>query len=297
MPAASEPPFSQSSDDTAGAVSQLTAVVVSHNSGACLLDCVTDLLAQQMPLDVVVVDNASHDGAPDRLPADARVRVVKNADNRGFAVACNQGAALAQAPRLLFINPDCRLAPDALPRLCARLDATPRLGILGADLRNADGTPQAAARRRTPRPMRAIGQLLGRGNESEPLEMVDVDGLVEVEATSGALMLMPRTVFEQLGGFDEGYVLHCEDLDLCRRVLDAGWRIAVDTRVAVIHLKGTSSRRRPVWVEWQKHRGMWRYFHRFDAATSPWWLRLLVRLGITAHFPVAALRAWWKSRG
>lgn len=297
MPAASEPPFSQSSDDTAGAVSQLTAVVVSHNSGACLLDCVTDLLAQQMPLDVVVVDNASHDGAPDRLPADARVRVVKNADNRGFAVACNQGAALAQAPRLLFINPDCRLAPDALPRLCARLDATPRLGILGADLRNADGTPQAAARRRTPRPMRAIGQLLGRGNESEPLEMVDVDGLVEVEATSGALMLMPRTVFEQLGGFDEGYVLHCEDLDLCRRVLDAGWRIAVDTRVAVIHLKGTSSRRRPVWVEWQKHRGMWRYFHRFDAVTSPWWLRLLVRLGIAAHFPVAALRAWWKSRG
>ena len=112
--------------------------------------------------------------------------------------------------------------------------------------------------------------------------MVDVDGLVEVEATSGALMLLPRTVFEQLGGFDEGYVLHCEDLDLCRRVLDAGWRIAVDTSVPVTHLKGTSAA--AVRSGWNGRSIAACGAIPASTRHQPWWLRLLVPLGIAAHF-------------
>jgi GT2 family glycosyltransferase len=117
-----------------------------------------------------------------------------------------------------------------------------------------------------------------------------------VEAVSGALLLMPRAVFDRIGGFDPGYVLHCEDLDLCRRVLQAGLRVALASDVQVVHLKGTSSRRRPVWVEWQKHRGMLRYFRKFDASSSPWWLRMAVPLGVWLRFPFAALRAVWRVR-
>ena len=112
-----------------------------------------------------------------------------------------------------------------------------------------------------------------------------------VDAISGALMLMPHRLFESLGGFDEGYVLHCEDLDLCRRALLAGHGVAIANDVRVLHHKGTSSRRRPVWVEWQKHRGMLRYFKKFDADCSPWWLRVAVRLGVWLRFPLAAWRA------
>ncbi len=274
-------------------VVELTAVVVSHDSGAFLHACVADLLAQQARIRVVVVDNGSRDGAPDALPADPRLEILRNPDNPGFAIACNQGASQAQGPHLLFVNPDCRLEPDAVPRLLAHLASAPQLGILGAHLVNADGSPQAAARRRTPSPGRAIAQALGRKVPQESKR--EMGSLIEVEATSGALMLMPRDLFEALGGFDAGYVLHCEDLDLCRRVLLAGRRIAVATDVRIVHAKGTSSRRRPVWVEWQKHRGMWRYFRRFDAAGSPWWLRALVRVGIAAHFPLAAARAWWRA--
>ncbi len=280
--------------DRAAPAPDLTAVVVSHDSGDYLLACVADLLAQTLAMQVIVVDNGSRDGAPDRLPKDARLTLLRNRDNPGFATACNQGAAQAQAARLLFINPDCRLPPDAARRLLAHLDAAPALGMLGAWLVNPDGSPQAAARRSTPRPGRAIAQMLGRAPQQPS---VPCDGaLQDVEATSGALMLMPRDLFQTLGGFDTGYVLHCEDLDLCRRVLDAGRRIAIATDVAVVHAKGTSSRRRPLWVEWQKHRGMWRYFRRFDAATSPWWLRVTVFAGIAAHLPIAAARAWWRAR-
>lgn len=272
----------------------VSAIIVSHNSGADLANCVGDLLAQDIALEIIVVDNASTDGSVEALPTHTTLCVLRNPDNRGFATACNQGAARATAARLLFVNPDCRLPADALARLCRHLDAEPDIGILGANLRESDGTPQPAAQRRTPMPMRAIRHVLGIEAELAAQPVTQTGSLLQVEATSGALMLMRRRVFEKLQGFDTGYRLHCEDLDLCRRALQAGYQVAIALDVAITHHKGTSSRRRPIWVEWQKHRGMWRYFRKFDAASSPLWLRLLVLLGIVAHFPFAALRALWR---
>lgn len=273
-------------------------IVVSHDSGGWLPRCVASVLAQDAPVEVVVVDNASRDGSPGKLPRDARVRLLRNEDNRGFAVACNQGAAATSASHVVFLNPDCELPPDTVRRLRELLAADASLAILGAQLVNPDGTPQAASRRRTPTPTVAIKRALGLGGKTleidEPIDTAQAVSLVD--AVSGALMLMPHRVFEALGGFDEGYVLHCEDLDLCRRALLAGHRVGIANEVRVVHHKGTSSRARPVWVEWQKHRGMLRYFRKFDAATSPLWLRLAVRLGVWLRFPLAARRAARNSR-
>lgn len=287
-------------DDMPQDAPQVSAIIVAHDSGAYLHDCVQDLLAQDADLEIIIVDNGSRDGVPKRLPQHPRLRVLRNADNPGFSVACNQGAVLARGRRLLFVNPDCRFASDTVTRLCAHLDAAPQIGLLGAALQNPDGSAQSAAIRRTPRPAQAIRTALRMRTTDAPAPELQAwpdatPALRAVEATSGALMLMPRALFQSLGGFDEGYRLHCEDLDLCRRVLNHGLHIAVATDVPVLHHKGTSSQRRPFWVEWQKHRGMWRYFQKFDAANSPPWLRLLVALGIGAHYPLAALRAWWHS--
>ena len=274
-----------------------SVVVVAHDSGDWLRRGVAAVLAQDAPLELIVVDNASRDGSLDALPADTRLRVLRNPDNRGFGAACNQGAALARGDSLLFLNPDCDLPPGALATLRARLAGDPSLAILGAQLLDADGRPQAAARRHTPTPGRALKRALGwRDAAVEMAAPASATAIEPVEAVSGALMLMPRARFEALGGFDEGYVLHCEDLDLCRRALLAGGKVAVAHEVRVVHHKGTSSRARPVWVEWQKHRGMLRYFRRFDAAAVPAWLRLAVPLGVWLRFPLAALRALWRAR-
>jgi GT2 family glycosyltransferase len=78
-------------------------------------------------------------------------------------------------------------------------------------------------------------------------------------------MLMPRRLFDRLGGFDEGYRLHAEDLDLCRRARMAGATVAVANDIRVLHVRGVSSRARPLFVEWHKHRGLWRYFRKFES--------------------------------
>jgi N-acetylglucosaminyl-diphospho-decaprenol L-rhamnosyltransferase len=274
-----------------------SVVMVSHNSGATLADAVHAVLAQDASLEIVLVDNASSDGSVERLSSDPRLSIERNGDNRGFARACNQGARRTRGARLLFLNPDCLLPPGALQRLCLHLDADPRIGVLGAQLLDPDGSPQAASRRRTPTPQRALRHALGWGRDAvEIVRTENATRVEDVDAVSGALMLMPRTAFDALAGFDEGYVLHCEDLDLCRRVQQQGMRVALANDVHATHVKGTSSRRRPVWVEWQKHRGMRRYFDKFDAAQAPLWMRLAVPLAIWARFPLAALRALWRAR-
>ena len=97
-------------------------------------------------------------------------------------------------------------------------------------------------------------------------------------------MLLPRILFERVGGFDPRYRLHAEDLDLCRRVRQAGAIVAVANDVRVLHLRGVSSRARPFFVEWHKHRGLWRYFSKFEAGGRSSFVRFAVRMAIWMHW-------------
>jgi hypothetical protein len=271
----------------------IAVVVVSHQSEATLDDCLRRLRASAGVAQVRVVDNASDDTTlaivQRHATADARVRFIANPDNPGFAVACNQGASASDAPWLAFVNPDCLVEADTLPRLRAHAQA---LGgaLVGADLVDEAGVRDPAARRRDPdfaamlrHPSRA--QLAVTVDDAQPLQ--------RVEALSGALMLLPRTAFARVGGFDEGYRLHAEDLDLCRRVRGAGVPIAVANDVRVVHVRGVSSRSRPLFVEWHKHRGFWRYFGKFEAPQRAWLARAAVFALVWGRFPFAAARAWW----
>lgn len=115
-------------------------------------------------------------------------------------------------------------------------------------------------------------------------------GVENVDAVSGACMTVRRRAFEAIGGFDEAYFLHAEDLDLCRRIRASGRCVAVAHDLCVRHAQGSSSRRRPLFVARHKHRGMWRYFRTFDPAARNPLLRAAVWSGIWAHFLVVALR-------
>ncbi len=283
-----------------------TILIIAADSGPSLRECVASALASSVPVEILLVDNASRDGVPqavDRACAsDERVRVIYNHANLGFGPAVNLGARQAHGNALLVLNPDCMLEPDTLARMLDMVHAHPEAGVVGAVVCDEDGLPDPASRRRDPLLRRSLNAMTGRAKreaDGAQYEGVDVagpipDSVVDVENVSGAIMLLPRSVFDRLNGFDEGYFLHCEDLDLCRRARDAGYKVLLAGNVRVRHAGGGSSAHRPVFVSYHKHRGMWRWFRKFDPAARKPLTGALVACGIAAHFlataPLLALR-------
>ena len=241
----------------------IAVVVVTHESADTIDDCLMRLRLAHGVEQIRVVDNASTDATLAIVQRhalhDGRVRFIANPDNPGFAVGCNQGARDAHAPWLAFVNPDLMAEPVA----CARSRDT-------------------AARRRDP----VFAQMLRAPGRASKLGVPPDDTLVlqPVDAVSGALMLLSRPLFDRLDGLDEGYRLHAEDMDLCRRARQAGAVVAVANDIRVLHIRGVSSRARPVFVEWHKHRGLWRYFRKFEAAQRGFVTRLGVFGAVWLHF-------------
>lgn len=262
----------------------ICAVVVTYNSASTLEGCLQRLRQAQGISQIRVVDNASGDDsvaiAQRHAAADARVRFIANADNPGFAAANNQGVADGNAPWLAFINPDLMVEPHTLAALVTRGQA---LGdcILGVEQVDVQGRPDPAVRRRDP----DFAAMLRNPRSGMQLALPAEPGqaLQTVPALSGALLVMPRRLFDRLGGWDAGYRLHAEDLDLCRRARQAGATVAIANDLQVVHVRGVSSRSRPLFVEWHKHRGLWRYFQRFEAPSRNVLVRAAVWAAIWAH--------------
>lgn len=276
----------------------VSVIVVSADSGQGLHECVRRALACPAVRDVLLIDNGSRDGVPEAVARahehDLRLTVIFNHANLGFGPAVNRAARRASGSRLLVLNPDCLLEPDTVARLLAVFDAQPRTGLVGAVVCDAHGAPDPASYRRDPLLARTLNTLFKRPGEGINVEGPMPDHPVEAEAVSGALMLVSRRVFDYLDGFDERYFLHCEDLDLCRRVRDAGYRVMLAGDVRVLHGKGGSSRHRPVFVSWHKHRGMWRWFRTFDPDARKLHLAAIVWLGIWAHFTLKVPGQLWR---
>jgi hypothetical protein len=279
----------------------LSVIVVAADSGSELRECVRLMLACRLPLELILVDNASRDGIPPAIERahqhDDRFKVIYNHHNLGFGRAVNLAARQAHGQALLILNPDCLLGEEDLLRLLAVQAAHPNAGLIGAVVCDADGRPDPASWRRDPLLRRSLNTLLGRRGDAVQVKREIPDEVIEAEAISGALMLMSRELFERLGGFDERYFLHCEDLDLCRRVRDSGHQVLLAGDVRVAHGKGGSSRHRPVFVSRHKHHGMWRWFRSHDPAARNPLIAVAVWLGIWAHFMVQIPGQLWRLRG
>lgn len=262
----------------------IAAIIVSYQSASTLDACLARLREAAAVAEIRVVDNGSTDGTLDivqrHASADPRVRFIANPDNPGFAAANNQGVAGSQSPWLAFINPDLLVQADTLAQLCARGVA---LGdcVLGVAQVDEHGVADAAVRRRDP----DFAAMLRRPGQGAKLAIAPdpTQALQPVPALSGALLLMPRALFDRIGGWDAGYRLHAEDLDLCRRAREAGAVVAIANDLQVTHVRGVSSRSRPFFVEWHKHRGLWRYFRKFEAGQRSLPVQGAVFAAIWAH--------------
>ncbi len=278
----------------------IAVVVVTYRSEETIDACLTRLRAAEGVACIRVVDNASTDDTlrivQRHALADSRLRFIANPNNPGFGTACNQGAFDTASMWLAFVNPDCWVETDTLARMRAHAqgfaDAHDVDVLLGADLVDETGVRDGAARRRDP-----VFSAMLRSSKARRLDIAPDDRVAfqPVPAISGALMFVRRTLFERIRGFDQDYRLHAEDLDLCRRVREAGGAVAVANDVRVVHVRGVSSRSRPLFVEWHKHRGLWRYFRKFEAQRHGWATRAAVWIMISARCAYALVNKFVRS--
>jgi N-acetylglucosaminyl-diphospho-decaprenol L-rhamnosyltransferase len=222
------------------------AVVVSYRSAETLRGCVAPLAA--MPsVAVTVVDNASPDDSAATV-ADLDIELIRAPRNGGFSYGCNLGAAGASAPYLLFLNPDARIDAAALATLGAVLRDDPATGLVGPRILDDDGSLSYSLRR-FPRLRSTYAQALflhrlwPRAPWTDELirDHAPYNHAGTAEWISGACMLVRRSAYVEIGGFDERFFLYCEDADLCRRLWQAGHAVRFEPRAEVGHVGGASS--------------------------------------------------------
>ncbi|MGK7295565.1 MAG: glycosyltransferase family 2 protein [Candidatus Wenzhouxiangella sp. M2_3B_020] len=277
----------------ARALNRVTVLIVNYNAGDWLARAVESVRpAGSVDPELIVVDNGSTDASLDALDADM-LEIDRAGTNLGFAGGINRAAAGAEREFLLLLNPDCRIEPGDLERLVAELDAHPDCALVSGRILGLDGREQRASRRLLPTPSRIVGELLPFRANGIDLSRTDPPASsTEVEAVSGACMLVRREAFEQVDGLDAGFPLHFEDLDFFARLAEAGWTVRWTPDVAVVHAGGQSSRRRPVGTLRDKHVGLWRYLRRHCSDQWPRWQRPLWFAALGLHFAVRAPLAW-----
>jgi GT2 family glycosyltransferase len=283
--------------EVGGAAGRLRVVIVAWRSAADLRRCLPTLRGEEA-CEVVVVDNAA-DEETRRLIEEEHPWAAWWAPgyNLGFARANNLGSEGFGGEYLCFLNPDTEVAPGALGRLVAFLDGAPQAAAAGPFVANPDGSRQLSCRR-WPGISTALFHrysLLTRLWPANPWSrrylMSDeaARGPRPVDWLSACCLMVRRTDFRDVGGFDARYFMFCEDTDLCRRFAARGRERWYVPAARVVHHVGKSAAERSVRLVYERHRSMWIYFRTWNR----WWplLAPLVGAGLAGRFLLYALRA------
>lgn len=295
--------------EKAAALAAVSVVIVNFNAGEVLADCLVSVLSRARQ--VIVVDNASEPATFEpvigRFSGHPNLTVIRSPRNGGFSYGCNLGIHASTEPAVLLLNPDCVVAPDSLAAMCAVLHAEDSVGMVGGYITCVDGSEQGGGRRAVPTPWRSFVRGFGLSRfarrfprtarrfprlfndfylhlQPKPTEPIPV------EAISGACILMKRQAMDDVGLLDEGYFLHCEDLDICMRFRQRGWSIVFVPHAPVLHHKGVCSKNRTLFVEWHKHKGMMRFYHKHFRHQYPPVLMAIVAAGVWSRFGAIAAR-------
>lgn len=232
----------------------LSIIIVNFNVKEFLQNLLSSILKStgRLSTEIIVIDNASDDGSVEiireKFPS---VKLIASEKNLGFGRANNLGLEISKGKFILLINPDTIVQEDTFQKLIAFFEKTPEAGLAGCKVLNSDGTLQLACRRSFPGPWTSFTKVTGLGKifpksrlfARYNMTYLDENQTYEVDAISGAFMMMRREVYEKVGGFDPQFFMYGEDLDLCYRIQKAGYKVYYLHETQIIHYKGESTKR------------------------------------------------------
>lgn len=229
---------------------ELSIIIVNFNTGRLCAQTIEAVLqnTKELGYEIIVVDNSTNPAEVYPVQQE-NVKVYSGLENKGFGQACNYGARQARGKYLLFLNPDTIVGQEAINKSLGYMKTHPDIGALGIKTYLPDGTFDHGCKRGFPTPLNSLYYFLGLDKmfPHNPqyggyrLTYLSEHETNEVDSVSGAFLMMPRSLFEDLGGFDEDFFMHGEDLDLCYRIKQAGFRIIYYAEAQMIHLKGQSA--------------------------------------------------------
>ena len=249
----------------------VSVIMVVFRTGPALFRSTAAVLAEPLVDEFVIVDNGSVPEDAARLrglaKTEPRVRLLQGHGNVGFARGCNLGAAAATGRWLLALNPDAYLRPGCAAALIEGAEGFASPCVVGARVLNTDGSEQRGARRGEVTLLTTLLSLIRLTSVVPALHRYEIhldaqappEGPIAVPTVSGACFAITRRDFQALGGFDEGYFLHVEDIDLCWRAREAGGSVVFQPKAIAVH-EGGASHELALKVEWHKGRGLVRYF-------------------------------------
>ena len=280
-------------------MNRAAAVIVNFNAGDHLIRCVRSLRVADLD-HIIVADNASTDASIAALrDADPAVVVVETGGNFGYGGGVNRGAAAVpqECDVIVVCNADLIVEPAAIKTMVAALDADVELGIVGPRIDNTDGTLYPSARV-IPGPFDAMGHaflglIMPNNRFTRRYRLLDWDhaSARRVDWISGACFAIRRSVFDELGGFNEDYFMYLEEIDLCERTRRIGAGVLYEPAARVVHIGGVSTKQLPYRMLAEHHRSVLRWWW----SSHRWPMRALVPLvafGLGVRFLLAvAVRA------
>ncbi len=265
----------------------LSLIIVTWNSRHDIEKCLQALekFCIGVAVEIIVCDNASPDGTAEWVAArHPQVRLIRLETNIGFAGANNFAAQKAAGRHLLLLNPDTWVDGDLAAALTHFLDAHPQAGACAPRLVNPDGSLQLGAMRTLPTletlfyEQTGLSRLFPRSRRFGRYMMTwwDHNDRREVEQPAGACLAVRREVFAQIRGFDEGYFMYYEDVELCRALRAAGWKIYFLPEARVYHVGNQSASQAVAKNFPQFYRSMYRYYRRHHGRRAVWLAKLIV---------------------
>lgn len=280
-------------------MADLSVIIVSFNTKELLEKCLARVFASKTShsFDVFVVDNASSDGSAGMVEKRFdSVKLIRNAQNLGYAKANNQALALASGRYILLLNSDMEIQADTFDKMIRFMDNNPTVGISSPRVEKPDGTLDHACRRSFPNPANSFFYVTGLSKlfpesafSSYSMDSYPEDEILEVDSVMGAFLMIRKDAVDKIGPLDERFFMYGEDLDWCMRAKQAGFKVMYVPITRVVHHKGSSSRKLPGKALYEFHRAMDIFYEKHYRQKYNFLVNFMVKTGIWTRYLIKFL--------